>query len=1223
MVPNPNDILADKYRIIRRIGEGGFAVVYLARQIAFGRNVALKLLHPEMAQDPKQAERFRREARNIGLLHHPNTVRILDYGVTRENWLFLVMEYLAGETLDKLISKQPLPLNRTLNILMQVINSVAEAHRYGMVHRDLKPENIMLLKNSRSKDIVKVLDFGVAKFFDGELKKLTEMGKVLGTPRYMAPEQFTKGLSTPASDVYTIGLLLWEMLSGKEAYEGLQLIDVARKKLRSPPLKLPPSYDQTALEALYYRMVKLSTEERFKDAGELAEAFTPIASAFCQDNQPEELEEPEPELAQTIPNTDPPVHPQTDQEEQPSNFSLETISDNNQDPDFDPTVEEDPKLISFLLGAQDFLQFDLLGRKQEAKALATRVEKAIDFNMAYLLILEGDAGAGKTHLASWIQHQVETRNQMRVLAHTFTNDPSQPFGPIRMVLGQVLGIGSEDRDDLEDQLASSLERLSCFSEDALSFLIDFLRPDKNSQYLPERPSDQEIEQLFSMIEYFFHAATIEIPLLVVLDEFHWIDPFSLHFISHLLSFSDKYHFPAIILCTMRSKEASKNLDLCHFLENSGFDRTRRFLLPSLSRDDLSSFYRDYMPLLDSDREGLFELSKGNPLYHFTLIRTFLHNKVLCRQEGIYYLDQEKLRQSELPDNLNRLVTQQLSQVVASSPKPGYLRDLLTYLALLGRIVPTDLIILLLRKSSREDMLSSVDPLIDLLMKEGLLRRVTQHNQDTLEFRSGLLRETLIESLADLTGISAIHNSIGEVLECYYSDRIEEVAEDLALHFTAAKDYSKSRYYHIAAAKVARKHGNHKLFLPHARWLIANNSPDTTSRSLGPLFLNAADSCRHLGNYTEADRYLNQCHQLSEMLQDVDLAASTIKGRGDIEEARGYNLKAIKYYRQAIALWKGTKFQNNAAIALVALAKVMVVIDQLDEAQSLLTVAENSFLPDEYKWLGLCSLRQGEIQMHWGHLNESIILFEKAMTLYQKAESTLGMGECYLFLAQSFFQTKDLDQVLHYLKKAEELFLSCGYRRGLATIKHYHAKIYGEQQRFDEAEKSFEDSLLLYRSLSDLRGIGTCNVERSKILLALGKEKEALELLQTSLKLGKQSENLLSVINCLIKLGNIKKETNRKGALIHYKEALEYTQKLSKTPAIVELMLKIGQIYLEESEHQSAEHYISEGFALAKAASIDLSQLQSLFTNLRDGAKRLQHKGLLEKIKDFESEVLVK
>src|SRR5437879_1602603 len=268
LVEAPVDLLIGqvfegKYRLDERLGSGGMGTVYRATHLLIDRPVALKVLSQRFVGDQTAQQRFRREARAAGRMQHPNAVTVTDFGATEDGYLYIVMELLEGRTLrDLLAHEAPLDPARAVSIILQTASAVGAAHDAGLIHRDLKPANIFIVQRSNIPVMVKVLDFGVAKFMveeqDDDYNTLTQVGAIIGTPRYMSPEQCSGAASlTPASDVYSLGIILYEMLTGVVPFNAETPLAVALKQVTEQPqppheiiASLPEPLERIVLTAL-------------------------------------------------------------------------------------------------------------------------------------------------------------------------------------------------------------------------------------------------------------------------------------------------------------------------------------------------------------------------------------------------------------------------------------------------------------------------------------------------------------------------------------------------------------------------------------------------------------------------------------------------------------------------------------------------------------------------------------------------------------------------------------------------------------------------------------------------------------------------------------------------------------------------------------------------------------------------------------------------------------
>jgi eukaryotic-like serine/threonine-protein kinase len=215
-------VIDRRYRIEFRLAAGGFGAIYRASHVINGRTIALKVLHPSLATQPDIVARFRREAETLAQLRSPHTIAAYDFGQTTEGVLYIAMELLQGESLyERFRALGPLPWRRMAAIARQVCSALAEAHALGIIHRDLKPTNIHLEQIGGDPDYVKVLDFGIAKILHGsslDNADLTRVGQMVGTFDYMAPEQMVGAQTSGASDIYTLGVVMYEMITGERPF---------------------------------------------------------------------------------------------------------------------------------------------------------------------------------------------------------------------------------------------------------------------------------------------------------------------------------------------------------------------------------------------------------------------------------------------------------------------------------------------------------------------------------------------------------------------------------------------------------------------------------------------------------------------------------------------------------------------------------------------------------------------------------------------------------------------------------------------------------------------------------------------------------------------------------------------------------------------------------------------------------------------------------------------
>jgi serine/threonine-protein kinase len=295
------DIVGDRYRVQARLGEGSMGVVYRVEHVHMHKSFALKVLDPEWAKTPDAFARFEREAVAAGSIASPHVAQATDFGRLADGSCFLVLEYVGGRTLRSVLVRA-MPPNRALRIARGIVAAAEAAHAKGVVHRDLKPENIMLVDREGDPDFVKVLDFGLAKLVGAAAEApssrvLTRQGAIVGTPRYMAPEQAVGQRIDARADLYSIGAILFEMLTGNVPFEGDPASVLRQLVLYDVPPPLPRSVQSAVgprVEQMVGRLLARSAQARFASASELAAELDACLVASTQGGGTKTVERPRP-----------------------------------------------------------------------------------------------------------------------------------------------------------------------------------------------------------------------------------------------------------------------------------------------------------------------------------------------------------------------------------------------------------------------------------------------------------------------------------------------------------------------------------------------------------------------------------------------------------------------------------------------------------------------------------------------------------------------------------------------------------------------------------------------------------------------------------------------------------------------------------------------------------------------------------------------------------------
>ncbi|MCH9648787.1 MAG: ABC transporter substrate-binding protein [Deltaproteobacteria bacterium] len=276
-------VLKGTYRVEEQIGEGGMGAVFRAVQMPLGRDVAIKVLLPALESTPSMTQRFFQEAKALSQLSHPHVVSIIDFGNTEDGMIYMVMEFLQGSTLGEVVPQGTgLSVGTTVRLMRQICSGVGAAHRCHLVHRDLKPENIFVATSAAASEVVKILDFGIARALGGQGDtRLTQTGLIMGTPGFLAPEQINSAAEADSrSDIYALGAILYFMLTGQRPYHGQTPQSILAQQLQEPPsVDLGKLGDRRPLARVVLEAMNLDPEARFQTTEEIVEALEEAAGA--------------------------------------------------------------------------------------------------------------------------------------------------------------------------------------------------------------------------------------------------------------------------------------------------------------------------------------------------------------------------------------------------------------------------------------------------------------------------------------------------------------------------------------------------------------------------------------------------------------------------------------------------------------------------------------------------------------------------------------------------------------------------------------------------------------------------------------------------------------------------------------------------------------------------------------------------------------------------------
>jgi len=796
--------------------------VYLAEDTKLDRKIALKVLPEDVATEPDRLSRFEREAKSVAALNHPNIVHV--HSVEEDQGVhFFTMELVEGESLDEVVASDGLPLERFFDLAIPLADALFEAHGHGIVHRDLKPANIMVDRQGRPK----ILDFGLAKLIPADAvpieteaptEVMTEPGAVLGTYPYMSPEQAEGREATPRSDLFSFGIVLYEMATGERPFQGDSPGSLIGSILRDEPRPLFELRSDVpeALDSILYRCLEKAPEERYSSAAELKKELAELRLAI--------------ESGVTI------------------------------------SAARGVRFPAFLSeeGAEAPPSAVFVGRDEELAFLDASLAKSIE-GQGQVVFITGEAGTGKTALAEALIHRAQARVPDLVAAtggcsaHT---GPSDPFAPVRQVLALLTGdvepalrAGSLSRDQAQRLWELIPEAATSLVESASDLVETLVSGDgllrraevaatprarwlHSLQELVGRklalPPDVMLQQsaVFGQCTRLLQEMASKSPLLLLLEDLHWADTGSVDLLSHLAGQLTGHRI--LILGTFRPSEVmARSSEDRHPLEAAVHEVERHFgdCRVHLGQEAPRAFVDELLDaepnrLTDEFRERLFTRTGGHALFTVELLRHMRERGMLVEDEEGRWVEGSDLDWKALPAQVDGVIAERVGRLSSD------LKELLRVASVEGERFTAEV----LAKIREVDTRTTVRLLSEqlerrhrLVAADGLLR-VDSNRLSLFRFLHALFQRYVYDGLSEAER-AYLHEDVGKALEEFFGNRVNEIAAQLARHFEEAEIPEKAiRYQAIAGQKAVAMAANLEAIGHYRRALdLVASLPDSAER----------------------------------------------------------------------------------------------------------------------------------------------------------------------------------------------------------------------------------------------------------------------------------------------------------------------------------------------------------------------------------------------------------
>ena len=1050
------------------IGEGGMGSVWLGRHTDADIDVAIKVMHPEVMNDPDYRQAFDTEIRSVASLRHPHIVTILDFGRVPEQVAkragdtidagspYLVMEYAEGGSVEDYFGQIQWPDLREL--LIVTLDALAHAHARDVIHRDLKPENILV--GCGPDWDVKLTDFGLAHAAD----RFQDSGKVetaWGTPQYMAPEQL-RGLWReygPWTDLYGLGCMAYELVTGRFAFDGQTVVELGQAHIEDPIPPVQPRFEvPDGTEAWIHKMLAKERANRFSHAADAAYALAQLPS--LDDSQSfGVLFERQPEHTERTTNFGEATATQLLPDVQTTNsFDVDDIDSANEPEESNwsapaelPPLPHDWKrrreaaisdqLVGISLDLFGLRAIPLVDRDVERDRLWQQVHRIHDDGRARQCIVSGAAGTGKSQLVEWLCHRCRELGAARVMTayHSPVSGPADGLVPM---VERFLRCTKLDGDARRSHLADMMigERLVADLElQTLLSLFDNRRRDRDSQ--SGRAQQSGREQRYALLYQFLSAMAHQRPLILWLDDIQWGWD-ALGFARYIQEHQHSDPAPLLVVMTARTEaleERVKERDTLR--ELAARQDVTELEIPPLRPEDTETLVRHLLRLDEELTQHVLERSEGVPLFAVQLVEDWVsRGKLVMGGDGFELRPDAAIA---IPDDIYQLWDDRLQGVVDATGAESL--EALEMAAALGQEIDSAEWCRALSKASINEPTGLVDRLID----EDLARRM----EEGWKFAHGLLCESLERRAIESGRWANWNEACAEaVSELYDSDQLG-VAERLAQYWRRADQPQRA----LQALGLAIDEAIERSDYDHAGDLIDWREAMTADDALQWTLKTDVDRARiaeRRGNYQEcaetAEAVVSQARQAGHT--DLAARASIWAGigrreLGELDIAQSQLQAAHRHFANA----QETDSHRQC------LAKILLELGRIEEARGDFEMARKYFRNGQEAFSklnnsygeALCLNGIGDVLRRSGDMEGAHQACLQALERFRGLENITGIADCLDDLAEASRLRGDFDDARQFAEEALRLYQALDSRRQ-HIVRLNLAMIALAEHNYDEA-----------------------------------------------------------------------------------------------------------------------------------------------------------------------------
>lgn len=1076
----PGEVLDGKYRVERLLGVGGMGAVYVAERTSLQDKVAIKSILTSQNTEINR-KRFLQEARAAAKVRHPNVVKIFDFGEPAGRPPYMVMEYLAGPTLAAVIRDYaPMPLARALWIFSGICAAVEAGHRRGVIHRDLKPGNVILSRADDGRETVKVLDFGLARLLmENEVSALTSPGTMLGTCSYMSPELIEANLASGASDIYALGVVLYEMVTGRSPFRAennaATIWKITSGEYERPADLVPdlPHEVCSGIEAALARDPK----ERPASPEELAARVgAPLAASASEHDRPHI------EIARSssAPVAQEPSGAGLPRPEAAPSIvlSAQPVASEVTTADVGVNLDGGERTIPPALKDGPAFSDVFVGRAAELDALRREYRMTLD-GRGRLVIIKGDPGVGKSRLLESFGEWGRSQGAVVLRGRFFAYEGDQP-PPYETFLWMLTAPVS----------SSNVSRRTTMSATQIA-----PRTDPGLQ--------QDKWRAFSSLTQGFAERARGRPLVLTVDDLQWGTGLDLEFLAHLPRQVDS---PVMVVGTARTGSRSDHDgELEAWLARLGSQRALSALrLEGFAIGEVRAWFQACFPgirIRPQDLRRLQHATSGNPYYLTEVVGQLVQSRRIQRNAQGYSC--AALDKVALPETVHSVVQAKLEGL------PEDLHAMLETACVIGEEFRFDLL-----QAALESDEDELEVLLERAVKLHLLSEDCRSPASDFRFDTTTLRSVLYDGLSRRKR-KRLHRTVVDALLRLHGDgNTDRIARVLCYHYHAVEDHEATLSWGLRAAEDTLAHYDHdhaELSLRRALEAadaLSQEGQQVPARSAIELDRLTGLLYARIGRLEEADAVLQRALEAAELqpsdqgatLQRLDIML-TLAG---CQHGRGLLEVSIDLGQMAIELAEELGDRPRELQARLRTGKAAAAAGQLDNAAMLLEPIIDSDEADP-SLAAVRALAMAELALvhtEQGAFDRAHGMAERALQIARECGDPQAEYRAISVLGQIHLEGADLAVAAQHLETALDMARSLSLRRREGMELHQLALCSWRREDLAEAEGRAREALAIFLEIHDLASEGDCRVSLGRILLAAEgqQQDEAIRLLEAGREL---------------------------------------------------------------------------------------------------------------------------